>query len=277
MEFREFDPLPDLAAIISCVWTLEGHAGEMDGEAQPVLPDGHPELVLHLGDPFERIANIVPAGPDREPRAERQPLMLFAGQLTEQLTLRPTGRMAVVGLRFHPYGAAALLRVPLAELTGITPAVDEFDPGLARALTRVRDVTDDVATAAMLAQQVVRCWMDPSRIDSRVRAAVAVVVRRRGRVGIEELSRTAGVTRRHLERRFMAAVGLSPKKLARITRFQHALRLLQNSDLPAPGTTTAVTCGYADQSHFIRDFRDLSGSSPSQHLLRQGQLTGFFI
>jgi AraC-like DNA-binding protein len=70
---------------------------------------------------------------------------------------------------------------------------------------------------------------------------------------------------------------LAPKRLARIARFQHALRCLDGAGSPRAGTDTAAACGYADQSHFIRDFRRLAGCSPGEHLLRLGELTRFFI
>ena len=83
-----------------------------------------------------------------------------------------------------------------------------------------------------------------------------------------------GVTRRHLERRFDTLVGISPKRLARIVRFQRALRMLQQ---PAGSSAvTALECGYADQPHFIRDFTELAGCPPGAHLLRHAQLSGFF-
>lgn len=70
---------------------------------------------------------------------------------------------------------------------------------------------------------------------------------------------------------------VTPKRLALIARFQHALRMLERHDSPRRGADTAAACGYADQSHFIRDFRRLAGCSPGEHLLTQGELTGFFI
>ena len=85
------------------------------------------------------------------------------------------------------------------------------------------------------------------------------------------------MTRRHLERRFMDSVGISPKRLARITRFQRALRVLEASESKRTGAITAAMCGYADQPHFIREFRELAGCSPGEHLLRQGEITGFFV
>jgi transcriptional regulator GlxA family with amidase domain len=106
--------------------------------------------------------------------------------------------------------------------------------------------------------------------------AVDAIERTHGRLSIDALADAAGLTCRHLERRFLSAVGVTPKRLARIARFQHALRIL-GRESARPGTETAAACGYADQSHFIRDFRAIAGCSPGEHLLRRGELTGFFI
>jgi len=140
----------------------------------------------------------------------------------------------------------------------------------------VRASTADLDEAVTRVQHTLLEWIEPDRIDPRVRGAVQAITRGRGLVSIDAVAAGVSTTRRHLERKFLESVGVTPKRLARITRFQHALRILEDSDAPAPGTHTAATCGYADQAHFVRDFRDLAGCSPGEHLLRRGELTGIF-
>ena len=135
MQYCEYLPSARLAPFIERLWTLTGSAAEIGDGGQPILPDGRPELVLHFGDPFDRAR---PGG-----IAARQPLTLLAGQLTEQLTLEPTGAVAVLGVRFHPFGAAAFFRVPMHCLNGLTVGVDDISPSLAAALARVRSMTSD--------------------------------------------------------------------------------------------------------------------------------------
>jgi len=269
MEYREFPPSPVLSPFVERLWTLAGHASELTEAAQPVLPDGRPELVLHLGDPFERVTGDV---------AQRQARLLFAGQLTEQLTLRPTGTMAVAGVRFHPFGAAAFLPVPQHELTGLTVGLGEVSRPLARALARVGEQTDDVRCALPLVEVALTgCVRQSHRTDVRLPFVSRRILDTKGLVSIDALARQVSISRRHLERRFQDVVGISPKRLARVTRFQNALHILEESDPRRSGAATAATCGYADQSHFIREFRQLAGCSPSEHMLRQGELTGFFV
>ena len=269
MEYRQFDPTPRLAPFLECLWTLTGQASELGGDVQPVLPDGRPELVIHFGDGFERLSFDGTAMP--------QALVLFAGQLDAQLTLRPTGRISVLGIRFRPFGAAALFPSEQQHLVGHTVALGSIDPKLESALSRIRSLTDAAAVARPLVEAVLLEALVPSRIDARIRYAANTIMRARGQVSINALAAATSVTRRHLERQFLRAVGLTPKRLARIARFQHALELLQQPGAGTRGVHTAAECGYADQSHFIRDFRDLAGCSPSEHLLSQAELTGFFV
>lgn len=268
MRYREYAAAPALASIVHCVWTLDGHAREL-ADAQPVLPDGRPEVILHLGEGFERIQS---GG-----RRDRQPPMILAGQLLGPLDLHATGRIAVVGIRLHPDGAAALVREPQQNLVGLTPGLEVLSPSLARALEQARDRADDLGDAAALVQTALTRHVDPTRIDRHVREAVEHIERTRGLVTVDAVAARVGLTSRHLERRFKPIVGISPKRLARITRFQRALRMFERLESPVRGTQTAAACGYADQAHFIRDFSEFAGCAPGAHLLRRAELNGFFV
>jgi AraC-like DNA-binding protein len=269
MHYCEFTPTLPLSRFVERIWTLTGAAAELESASQPILPDGRPELVMHFGDAFER---LTPGG-----QISRQGATIFAGQLTRQLTLRPTGVIAVLGVRFHPFGAASFLDTPQHRLAGLTPGIDEIAPALARALDGVRDETDDVRIAVPLVQTVLEKWAGTREPDQRLQIATRAIVQSGGAISIDRLADRLSVTRRHLERRFLEGIGISPKRLARITRFQRAVRVLEEVDPRRRGAITAATCGYADQSHFIREFRQLAGCSPAEHLLKHGEMTGFFV
>lgn len=269
MNYREFRPSDPLATLVDCIWTLEGRAQDLLSDLQPVLPDGRPELILHFGDPFERV--------DQGRATVRQAAIIFAGQLTSQLTLRPTGRVSVLGVRFRPDGAAPLVTMPQYELAGLTAWVGDISPRFWRELDEVRERCTTLADAARAVQTLLLRRAVRLNPDPQVRHVVDTIQRRRGRVSVDGLATEAGLSRRHLERRFIDRVGVSPKRLARIARFQHALRLLEEADPASRGTIAAAECGFADQAHFIRDFRDLAGCAPGEHLLRKAELTGFFL
>jgi AraC-like DNA-binding protein len=97
--------------------------------------------------------------------------------------------------------------------------------------------------------------------DPRLRRAVTLIARRHGAVAMSEVARAVSLGERQLERLFRAHVGIAPKHFARITRMEHALRLLR--DGARSQADVAALAGYADESHLLRDFRDLAGATPA--------------
>ena len=268
MRYREHPPSAGLAPFVECIWTLGGHAGELGGELQPVLPDGRPEMIVHFGDPFDRVEPDVPA--------ERQPGLIFAGQLGRRLVLGPTGRIATLGVRFRPHGAAAFVDAPQHELSGATLPIDVVDRRLAAAALRVRETCASAEEAVAAIDRELARLARGAPVDLRVATAVHSIARSGGTVPVELLAHRLNLTRRQLERLFATAVGLSPKRLARLTRFQRAIRLLESDHGGPRGIRTAHACGYADQAHFIRDFQALAGCAPGAHLLARAEITAFF-
>ena len=81
-------------------------------------------------------------------------------------------------------------------------------------------------------------------------------------IPVIELASIACVSKKQFERLFKELVGTNPKEYARIVRFQKSLKLLQHYQEDANQAQLAYQCGYADQSHFIREFRRFSGYTP---------------
>ncbi|HWA47779.1 MAG TPA: AraC family transcriptional regulator [Dongiaceae bacterium] len=80
---------------------------------------------------------------------------------------------------------------------------------------------------------------------------------------IGALTRALGCSRRHLIQRFHAQVGLGPKAVAGILRFEHAVETIRSADEQS-WADLAIACGYYDQAHFNRDFRRYSGRTPTE-------------
>ena len=94
-----------------------------------------------------------------------------------------------------------------------------------------------------------------------------------GRLRVETLAAELGCSRKHLAARFREYVGLPPKLFARLVRFRHAAELLEAS--PHAGLAeVALACGYYDQAHMDRDFRDFARTTPSAYAADpRGQVT----
>ena len=110
-----------------------------------------------------------------------------------------------------------------------------------------------LAQAPPVAPQLARAW-------GRLRAAD-------GAVSIAALADEVGWSRRHLAARFHADIGLAPKAVARIMRFERVTRTLRAArgrDL----AEVAYDCGYADQAHLNRDFRAFAATTPTAYAAR---------
>src|SRR5690606_33732511 len=83
-----------------------------------------------------------------------------------------------------------------------------------------------------------------------------------GRAAVEPLAEEVQWSRKHLAARFKDEIGLPPKQVARIARFLHATSLAI-SGAGSGWADVAAACGYSDQAHLTREFRELSGTAPS--------------
>jgi len=108
-------------------------------------------------------------------------------------------------------------------------------------------------------------------------AAVAAQVRAAGRARIDVVAGRTGTTTRQLQRLFVERVGVSPKALARILRFQRTL-LQRAAGEPsrADWVRVAIECGYADQSHLIHDYAAFAGETPASLRAAEGELSAYF-
>ena len=256
MTYREVQPGPAIRPFVECFWFLELEASDAPA-VQRVVPDGSPELIFHLGSPFEWFHN----GAWRV-----QPRCFLAGQITGPLLLRPTGPARIAGIRFLPHGAARVLRIPMHHATGRIVPLADLAPALLRDFERACETGDTAALDTSL--RPIRA------VDALVHEAVCRIVSARGAWDVSHLARDLGITTRHLERLFRDEVGLSPKLFCRIQRFQHIFQVIEGRR--PDWVQAALACGYHDQAHLIRDFRDFAGEPPSL-LLAEGDLARHFL
>lgn len=271
MRYRERHVAAPLDALIECVWFLSAASAE-SGEAraeQRILPDGCVELVCHFGERFLAVS------PDR--LLTPQPACFVVGVLTAPLAVLPSGRADTMGVRFRPGCAHWFLSHAMGTMSDRAVELADLWGSMASELWEQLAAAPDDETRVAIVSGTLRDRLARAEPDRLVSAAVAGLVRSAGRVSVGTIAARAGVTTRHLQRRFAERVGTSPKMLARILRFQNTLRLRT----PGPDERTdwvrvASECGYADQSHLIRDYAEFSGETPTGLRAAEGELSSYF-
>ncbi len=182
--------------------------------------------------------------------------------------VRPPRRYGCLDLKLTPLGAYALLGMPLRELAGRVVALEDLFGAAGRELAeRVQDAFDwDARFDAVEAFLARRAQMGPPPSPAAQYAWMRLR-RTEGRVSVGQLAAELGCSRRYLVATFNEQVGLPPKKVARLVRFEAVRRRLAAA--PARLAEIAADCGYCDQSHLDRDFRDLAGTTPTDFVARQ--------
>jgi AraC-like DNA-binding protein len=190
------------------------------------------------------------------------PGRLVTGPRSTPVVCEEAGWRHGVAVGLTPAGVAALLGVPMRELAGATvPLADLLGPRAARLADRLAEEPDWAARFDVLDDRLA-VWLETGRgPDGPVMRAWWRLQEAPGRTTIGGLADELGVSRRHLEIGFRRHVGLTPKTVARVARFQHAVRVLS---MPSATLDRAVACGYADQPHFTREFREMTGTTPAR-------------
>src|SRR5262249_22307863 len=124
------------------------------------------------------------------------------------------------------------------------------------------------ARFALLESAVAERLADARPVSEGVAWAWHQLERSAGNVAVSTLAAKLGCSRKHLIARFRDQVGLPPKLLGRILRFQRVLRRIEAAPALPRWVDVAADCGDFDQAHLIREFRGFSGSTPSDFLAR---------
>lgn len=262
MLYWRLQPDPRLRPLVLCYFVVE------PGEDAPfvpdsheedlLIPDGHAEIVFNLDAMYERW----PVG-----KSERRDVMkrsyLIGGRSHSVLT-RNLDHIRLAGVKLDPRFLRYVIDTPLGEFRdGTLTLADLNDPALL-------DLEDAVACAGspqVICRLLDRFFLDALRdlrldeppIDHLLRHIHAT----HGTLSIMEWTRQHRIDCRHLERRFCAAVGMTPKRYACVIRFKHSYhRLTTGRSAPI----AQYLDGYYDQSHFNKEFKRFTGVAPGVRL-----------
>ncbi|NEE04673.1 AraC family transcriptional regulator [Phytoactinopolyspora halotolerans] len=167
-----------------------------------------------------------------------------------------------VAVGLTPAGVSALLGLPASELVGRSiPFSAAGGAGADELIGRLGEVPDWPGRFALLEDQLTR-WLQPGKAtDGWLMHAWWRLQDPTSWTSIGGLAAELGVSPRGLQLAFQRHIGMSPKSVARIARFQRAVHMLSGQDA---GFARAVEYGYADQSHFNREVRAMSGLTPAE-------------
>lgn len=264
MRYREIKPTSSLCLFVECFWTLEGDGTAAGASAERILPDGCVELILNFGDRF-----LQHVGDEKR----RQPRNFIVGQMTGPILIAASGVVRLLGIRFQPGGTRPFIDLPANEITDRVVELGCVSRQFERSLLDACEAAVDLDQTIGVVDAYLVSRLKDGKFDPHLLALAASVIDRRGLVSVDQLASRAGVSSRQLERRFLQEVGLGPKLLARIVRFQQVFRAVESNPAWAE---VAIECGYYDQAHLIRDFNQFAQQTPAVLFASQSLLTESF-
>lgn len=251
--YRLAEPAAQLRPYIENYWFVSHAPGEEVELRVDVYVDARADLVVNLEAPYRR---VVVGGATTE----------IAGSTLDAQRLVPIrieqrGLVTLVGVRFRLGGLAPFVRASLDRWSGLTPPPAEvFGDGARDLEVALRASTGQEQSAALLDA----FFLGLLRVGEAERAferALAALVASGGRASLAELAAAGAVSERQVQRLFASRLGFPPRTVARVVRFQDALRRLM-VDPGVPLGDVASAAGYYDQAHFVREFREFTGGVP---------------
>jgi len=266
MDYRLYFANECLSPYVKCYWSLVNEAENASRER--IFPDGCIELIFHSGDLFRKY--------DSATEFHIQPRSFIHGQLTKFIEVEPTGETEIFSARFQPGGLQRFIDFEVGSLTGIAKSVVDIwgDDG-AKLENQILNAADNTDKIELLETFLLARLRLSNKHDTDAEFCVNALVDSNGAASVDDIAAKLKLSKRQLERKFMAAVGLPPKTLARILRFQHTLQLIENREFVS-FTRVAYDGGFYDQAHFIKDFRHFTGLNPKMYFAENLEMAKYF-
>lgn len=252
-EQYEHPPTPRLTALVERVvgYRIEG------------FPAG-----VHVGMPSGTVTLVIPFDDELTLSDAARPTPNGYGSVIAGLATGPThihhdGNQHGIQLALRPGAVRALFGMPAAELAeGSFELTDVMGPGAVFLRERLHETASWERRFVLVEQSLIARLGAPRPPASEMVEAWRLISASQGATPIYDVAQAVGWSMRRLQQQFRVELGVSPKAVARVRRFERSVPLVSSGRIPL--TDVALHCGWADHAHMNRDWRDLAGTSPTQ-------------
>jgi AraC-like DNA-binding protein len=241
---------PILKNIISCFWVAN--------QAEPIcinhklLPVSSIDLILNFSVPIQYSSKTQQVNTKG---------FHFSGPRNTYCQVQQSGNLDLIGISFKPFGLYPLVKIPITAFTNQAIDLDllnnELSEKLADRIAKLYTTRERLAKI----EEVLLEHIDLALLPDNTLLALLNRLSLEYNLRIDEFCGKYGIHKRTLERRFNKYAGLCPKTFVKIARFQKLLKVLAANNYQDL-TTLAYTFDYYDQTHFVKDFKGYTGSSP---------------
>jgi len=251
-----YRPLGPLGPYVDCFWYRRGDVPNRRRELS--MPTGGADVVINLNDDCITVFENT-----RDSLGIRTRGAIVHGPQTRSFVINDLKRVHFVGIHFKP-GGSGLLGVPAAEILNRHLSLhDLWGDSVGSLREQLMECDSPRQMFVVLEQALLRRMHEKQMVKPVVSFALRTFNRPDAFLRIAELQRRSGYSERRFTDLFKQAVGLPPKKFARVMRLRATLEQLANGS----GTLAEVAAanGYFDHAHLTNDFQELVGVAPSEY------------
>lgn len=263
MIFETHVPSAPLSDYVDNIVFYEGF--NEDYTKEKLLPDGSINVILDMQDTPKKWYDNNDFSKYKELKG-----CFISGQHKGFIHIEVAKNASMMVIRFKPGGAYPFLDFPVSRLNDSVEQLEEFWGPEVETLRKGVRAEKELSKKFCMAEEFLLLRMKVKKEkDAQLKAVLQVLQQEPFQVTTVALAAKAGISQKHLISLFDKYVGLTPKLLARIYRFQKVLLQIEETK-KIEWLQVACDCGYYDQAHFVKDFYHFSGINPSQYLTQKG-------
>jgi AraC-like DNA-binding protein len=196
-------------------------------------------------------------------KTEKIPPAIIVGPHSNGHKVVPGRHHLMIKVGFQPGGLYRFLGVPMSEFL----CKDSFD-AVDLLGNEMNEVTDQLREAVSFSnmktiiENFLLKHINKLKSTLPIDEVLPLLIKEHGLIKIDRLASQSCLSKRQFEKVFQQRIGLTPKYFSRLVRFARAWTMKEQQ----PGISwikIAYECGYFDQMHLIRDFREFAGANPS--------------
>jgi AraC-like DNA-binding protein len=262
--FVRHAPRSPLGEFVETLWHCAGYVPKHGRERR--LPSGVVELVINLRDDTMRVYDQDHRDGFRCVRGS-----VLCGPQARHIILDTRCQESAIGVQFKPGGAAPFFGLPTRELSDVqVPLADIWGAAADDLRQQLLEARTPQARLALLETTLLQHVVRPLERHPAVAVALRAFQNGPCRASIAQVVNKTGFSQRRFIQVFRDEVGLTPKLFCRLLRFQDAL-CHTDEKRKLDWTGVALSCGYFDQAHLIRDFQEFAGLSPTAYVAQRGE------
>ncbi len=254
-------PKEPLKGFVKSIMCYEDYSGPDNYEL--LIPDTSPQLIISL-DENSRFVNTRDCSAANFQELKNS---WITGIYTSPLTYQSEQNATTLSIQFESYGLSYLLGISAAELN---KQVVETELILNKSIIELREKIIDQSTFENRVRVIEEYLFKTFQAKKDITGIVKHITQHRNfsQLTLKRMSTACGYSQKHVIANFRHVIGVTPKKLQNLLKINQSLALL-SSQSPASIAQIAYDCGFFDQSHFIKNFKEVTSLTPQAYIKKQ--------